>query len=256
MPKPRPADVHFALVDREKSIDRLERALEVLVASGIDFVVEGGWAVAAYGSAVPSVDLDVLVPGGLSEPIGQAIEEATGLQIFSHATTDSLALDFVDADRPNGLIHRPSWAYVPSELLRDRTEIRQLMFVSDRHITVPNPAALVFMKLKAFHDRSIQWRAASGERHLLMTMSSETQVATIRRGADHWLRKAGKDLYDISWLVHEHTHIPAALALAPPNMREPMRASLGSVPAALVMFAEDMGDRAQAGHVPIVGRDD
>lgn len=110
-------DHHFRMVDELKSARRMEQALDCLGKAGVQHVIEGGWAVAAYGSRVPSVDLDVLVPGGLTPELAEAIEEATGLQIYSMSTLERLSLDFVDADLANPLLDRPDLTYTPTEFL-------------------------------------------------------------------------------------------------------------------------------------------
>ncbi|MBW3583344.1 MAG: hypothetical protein KY455_09630 [Euryarchaeota archaeon] len=144
-----PVETHFQMVDRERSLERLRQAVTCLEAMKSRYVVEGGWAVAAYGSPVPSVDLDVLVPGGLTEEIADAIEAATGIQMFSQATHDELSIDFVDMDLPNRLIDRAGLSYVPSAFIGDHTETREITIVPAIEIVVPTAPRLVFMKLKA-----------------------------------------------------------------------------------------------------------
>lgn len=117
---------HFAMVDREKSIGRMKNAVRCLRAGKIGFIVEGGWAVAAFGSPVPSVDLDVLVAGGLTEELAEVMEAVTGYQMFSQATHDALALEFVDSTYPNPLIDRPDLAYVPARFLSGHVEDRKV----------------------------------------------------------------------------------------------------------------------------------
>ncbi len=247
-----PVDVHFRMVDEQESIRRMKEAIRVLNDAGIDYTVEGGWAVTAYGSNVASVDLDVLVAGGLSPEIAEAIEKATGYQMYSQATHDTLALDFVDANNANPLIDRPQHAYRPADLLAGNTETRTIM--DGIEANVPKAPHLVFMKLKAFHDRLIQWRAARGERYLLGAMSDEERQRTMEMGEGHWLRKAGKDLFDASFLLRDHTTLDEVAKIAPPDMWGKVAESLRDIPLPIRAFAEDMANRAKVGDVTIVGR--
>jgi hypothetical protein len=246
-----PVERHFQMVDEHESIRRMKSAINVLQEAAIDFTVEGGWAIAAYGSNVASVDLDVLVPGGLTSEVAAAMEEATGYQTFSQATRDALALDFVDADHANPLIDRPLLAYTPSKLLRGNTEIRTIM--AGVEAKVPTAPVLVFMKLKAFHDRLIQWRAARGEGYLLGAMTEEERQRTMTLGENHWLRKAGKDLFDASFLLRDHTSLDEVGHIAPADMWSKVSDALRDIPLPLRAFAKAMAKRAKVGDVVIIG---
>lgn len=248
-----PVDLHFRMVDEHSSIKRMESAIWCLQDARVDFVVEGGWAIAAFGSKVPSVDLDVLVPGGLTEEIAAAIEESTGYQMFSQETHDVLALDFVDSMHPNPLIDRPLLSYVPAELLKGQTEIRTIPVEGGIEVTVPNATILGFMKTKAFHDRLLQWKAASGERWLLGGMSEENRIQTIKMGESHWLRKAGKDLFDISFLCRDDTTMDMIAASAPDRIWTKAASALKEIPLPVRTFATTMAKRAGSGDVPLVG---
>lgn len=246
-----PVELHFRMVDEQESIRRMKEAIQVLNDAGIDYTVEGGWAVTAYGSKVASVDLDVLVPGGLSMEIAEAIEQATGYQMFSQATRDTLALDFVDANNANPLIDRPQHTYRPAEFLADNTEKRTIM--DGIEANVPKAPHLVFMKLKAFHDRLIQWRAARGERYLLGAMTEEERQRTMSLGEGHWLRKAGKDLFDASFLLRDHTTLTEVQKIAPEEMWPKIAECLRDIPLPIRVFAEEMARRAEVGDVPLAG---
>lgn len=65
-------DDHFQLVVDQKAEEKLRRALGLLNSSGIGYIVEGGWAMAAVGSPTPSVDLDVMFRG-LAGPLFHAL---------------------------------------------------------------------------------------------------------------------------------------------------------------------------------------
>lgn len=112
------------------------------------------------------------------------------------------------------------------------------------------------MKLKAFHDRRIQWQAARGERYLLGGMPEEERERTIRMGEDHWLRKAGKDLFDASFLLHNHASLQDVQTVAPPAMWGRVRDRLEDVPLPLRAFAQDMAARSRMPKVPILGGPD
>jgi hypothetical protein len=244
---------HFAMVDREKSIERMQHAVRCLEAARVDFIVEGGWAVAAFGSPVPSIDLDVLVAGGLTEELAEDLEAATGYQMFSQATHDALALEFVDSTHPNPFIDRPGLSYTPSVFLVGHVEHRPVDIVDGLVLPVPEAPRLAFMKLKAYHDRLIQWRAVRGERFLLGAMAEEERIRTMRLGEDHWLRKVGKDLFDASLLCAGHTTIEEIKEIAPSGMWPPIDKALEKVPLAIRVFAEDMAERAGRSALRLIG---
>lgn len=236
---------HFAMVDEQESLARLKRALNHLKAAGVSCVVEGGWAVAAYGSPVPSVDLDALVAGGLSPEVAEAIERVTGLQMSTQAAHHRLALELHDADAPNALVHRPDLSYIPATFLRGHTQVRRLAMIDHTQVTVPHPPHLAFMKLKAFHDRRLQWRAAAGERYLLGGLREEERERTILLGEEYWLRKAGKDLFDASFLCHGPTNLAEVASVAPVAMWPAVRDALDGIPLPLRAFAEGMARRVR-----------
>ncbi|MGB1697363.1 MAG: nucleotidyltransferase domain-containing protein [Thermoplasmatota archaeon] len=246
---PDAVDRHFTMVDEQESIQKMKDAIKVLQDANVDFTIEGGWAVTAYGSNVASVDLDVLVPGGLTPEIAEAIESATGYQIYSQVTQETLALEFVDADHANDLIDRPSLKYLPSEILKGQTE--ELEILPGVVAKVPSATVLVFMKLKAFHDRRLQWQAARGERFLISSFKEEERERTINMGEAHWLRKAGKDLFDAAYLLRDHTSLEEVEKVAPADVWAKVKTSLNDIPLPIRAFAENMAKRAKIGDLPL-----
>ena len=243
---------HFALVDELHSITRLRAALDCLETAGVHYIVVGGWAVATYGSPVPSVDLDCLVIGGLSEQLSGRIEAATGLHIHSERTHEVLALDIIDANTPNALITHPELTYVPRDLTEGKINRRGLPLLGGRQVPVPQAPQLAFTKLKAFHDRRLQWQAAGGQRHLLWSMPEMLREQTLLRGEDYWLRKAGKDLFDASLLCRDHTTIEEVAGIAPPALWHHIMPLLRGIPVPLRAFAQEMAVRAKVGSLPLL----
>lgn len=109
------------------------------------------------------------------------------------------------------------------------------------------------MKLKAYHDRLLQWRASRGERYLLGMIREEERFQTMRLGQDHWLRKVGKDLFDASFLCAGHTTVEAVKTIAPSAMWPPITEALEKVPLAVHSFAEDMAERAGCAPLTLLG---
>jgi hypothetical protein len=54
-------DLHHRLLKEQDAVRRCRQALAYLEEAGTEYVVEGGWAVAAHGNPVESVDLDVIL---------------------------------------------------------------------------------------------------------------------------------------------------------------------------------------------------
>lgn len=237
-----PADRHFELVNEQRALERLRQAVDVLERAKVPYTVEGGWAVAAYDSPVPSVDLDVLVDGDLKPDISERIEAATGIQIHAQAAQDALGIDINDSRRPNGLLGT-DLSYIPHDLLEGHVQRLPVKLLDGLRLPVPEPAQLAFMKLKAFHDRRLQWEA-SRERYLLAQFPHDIRERTIRAGEGYWLRKSGKDLFDIAVLVQNHTTLAAAQAVTSKPIWDRLQRSLTKVPAPIQQFSTSMMETA------------
>ena len=170
---------------------------------GKTIVIEGGWAVAAHGSPIPSVDLDVLFSNAELEGDHDYYDLVHSEGTFARPGHPSL-LDAHGIEDPN-----EAWAtnkgYRRSELLEGRTETIRVTAPDGRNrtIKVPTLPALLVMKLKAFRDRETQHRImkepaqrASDDHHELEQVSTD---------ANHRLRKVAKDLVDIVYLWEKAT---------------------------------------------------
>lgn len=237
------ADRHFELVEQHRAIERIRQTLDALEDAAVPYVVEGGWAVAAHGSPVPSMDLDILVQGGLSGAVAERVEAATGLQLHTAAAHEALGIDVGDSDAPNRLLGTDGVAYVPARLLEGHVEVRRVGLLEGRPIPVPEADRLAFMKLKAFRDRRLQWEATR-QRYLLAAIDEDLRAITIRAGEPYWLRKAGKDLFDLGHLLGGATTMERVALAAPAAAWAHLPASLVDVPLPLQQFASDMAHRA------------
>lgn len=236
------SEPHFALVDKERSLERLRRAVDVLERSDVPYVVEGGWAVAAYGSPVPSVDLDILVDGELEPSVAERIEAATDIQIHAMTAQDQLGIDISDSRRPNALL-ATDLSYVPHDLLAGHVERRPITLLDGLELPVPIADRLAMMKLKAFHDRRLQWEATR-ERYRLAAFPQDIRERTLALGEPYWLRKSGKDLFDLAFLLDKHTKAQAIQQVTPPPLWSILAASTIDIPLPIRGFAADMATRS------------
>lgn len=165
--------------------------------------VEGGWAVAAHGSPIPSVDLDVLVHVAELDGDREYYDLLHGEGRYARSDVPS-SVDWSELDQFN-VAWATSRGYDRRELLDGRT-IDVLLRAPDgreRRITVPTIPALLVMKLKAFRDRSRQ--------HAVMKDAAEvasydpTDIAVIHKDPNYRLRKAAKDLVDLGSLWERAT---------------------------------------------------
>lgn len=244
MTKANPADVHFELVEQQRAFARLRQAIGILERSKAPFIVEGGWAVAAYDSPAPSMDLDVLVDGALEPSVAARIESATGIQIHAAAAQDALGIDIHDSRTPNPLLGT-DLSYTPHDLLDGHVQRRPIRLLDGLELPVPLPTQLAFMKLKAFHDRRQQWEACR-QTYKLAAFPAEWRGATIRAGEPYWLRKCGKDLFDLAWLVHSATSLDEVEEVCSEPVWQRLRSSLAGIPLPIRQFATGMAERTDS----------
>ena len=237
-------DDHFQLVVDQKAEEKLRRALGLLNGSGIGYIVEGGWAMAAVGSPTPSVDLDVMFRGPDYQRLYDHILKTTDLQLDTHGGLEALGIDWRHSDEPNRLFTKRDLFYVPDDFLRNRITTGTINTVGGPlHVRVPAPAALAFMKMKAFHDRRMQWEASRDPTRLARLARED--AATVReRPAAYWERKAGKDLYDIAFLARNSASAIKQLLTDEP-IDQAILAALRDPPAPLVSFAIEMAKRSR-----------
>lgn len=159
-------------------------------------IVEGGWAVAAYGSPVASVDLDIIIRDAEYDNDHDYYDLLHAEGRFAQEV-----LSAVDWSTPG---FNAAWAsiagYDRAKLLKDRTRTTVLQAPDGRRqeITIPTISALIVMKLKAFRDRELQYRVMQDPAEIASYDPPEIQQ--INQDEDYRLRKAAKDLVDIGFL--------------------------------------------------------
>jgi len=105
--------------------------------------------------------------------------------------------------------------YLPRRVLADRTTRRtlELGLAGRFDVNVPTPSALLFMKLKAFHDRGLAWQALR-DPTIMARIPPGDRPQVRAKDVSYYARKAGKDLYDVAFLAAHHNALDAALAIA------------------------------------------
>lgn len=208
----RPGDVHWDLL-RSRSEDVVRAVLDAVQAAGRPCILGGGWAVFAHVPSVPSVDCDVYADPAARQTL-QGPLEARGLAVGSGREVELLPLEspqeLLGTGDPD--LQIPSAAYVPERLFQGRV-VRAVLRLGDASlpVRVPAPAALLVVKLCAFRDRALAYRALEDGRALALLGPS---VATVVRSfpQSYFLRKAAKDLADCGLLL-------GAFAAAGPEAR-------------------------------------
>lgn len=206
------ADDHWSRID-ERAFEVVRLVVDTLQREGVEYVLAGGWAVFAYGSNVPSVDTDAFIASRDGDRAVKALT-AQGLEVRPGGRVEPLALDSPNYILgPDSDMGDPDLAYVPRDLFADNTQVRDLPLPGEPvPATVPDPAALAFTKLKAYHDRRLAWNALRDPG--VMARLPPTDMATVREYTEaYYLRKAGKDLYDIAFLDAHHHALAPALAI-------------------------------------------
>lgn len=237
-------DEHFRLARDVRAEDRLRQALALVRDAGIRAVVEGGWAVSGHGSPVESVDVDLLIHSSEYASLHEAALRRK-VQLDARASAEALGLDLRYLDEFNALFGARRLGYAPQTLLRNR--VRTVAVRTARgsvRFRAPNPAALVAMKLKAFHDRRKQWETKRDPRRMVWLDQDEADFVR-SRDLGYWERKAGKDLFDVGFLLQNVRGAAKALAILDPEVREAIVGALTDVPDVLAAFAEGMGERAR-----------
>lgn len=209
-----PASAHYDLLDA-RCFEVVASVVRLLEERAATYVLTGGWAVFAYGSRVPSVDTDVLLEASDGGAVVAAVESA-GITVGQDQQFEPLPLDHdTTILGPDPDLQEPDRGYVPRALLRHRTARRDLDLGPHGVLraTVPSPDALAFMKLKAFHDRELQWRAHR-DPAIMARIPTADRGQVLAKTPDYFYRKAGKDLYDVAFLFAHHASEDAVRALA------------------------------------------
>lgn len=239
-----PAGAHYDLLD-ERCFEVVARVLRLLEERESTYVLAGGWAVYAYGSRVPSVDTDVL----LEDEDGRAAVEAArdiGITVGPGEQFEPMPLDGAsNILGPDPDMQEPDRGYIPRALLRDRVTRRELDLGQHGKVTanVPSADALVFMKLKAYHNRELQWRAHR-DPGVMARIPTMDRGQVLAKTENYFYRKAGKDLYDIAYLLAHHTTETKVRDIAEECglHRDLSPLLMGEPEPALLLFARNMAE--------------
>lgn len=241
----RPSDLHWGLVD-ERAFRVVRQALDVVGQHRRDHVLGGGWAVYAHAPVVPSVDCDLYLPGPPDPPLEEALR-ARGLTVGPLADVEFLAMDepaeflgFGDQD-----LGVPGFAFTPRALFEERVVARMLHLEPPLlGVRVPEAPALAVAKAAALRGRSLGY-AAHADGRARMLLGPERVPMMLSLPPSYYLRKAGKDLFDLSLLLAGEAERGAFRGLVRTSGLEPaVRDTLREVPVPVVEFADDLGERA------------
>lgn len=244
-----PASAHYDLLD-ERCFEVVARAISLLEERRSTYVLAGGWAVYAYGSRVPSVDTDVLLDDNDGQAVVQAVR-SIGITVGPGEQFEPMLVDGAsNILGPDPDLQEPDRGYVPRVLLRERTTRRELDLGKHGHVTatVPQAHALAFMKLKAYHNRELQWRAHR-DPAVMARIPTMDRGQVLAKTVDYFYRKAGKDLYDIAYLLAHHTSETRVREIAEEfGLHDDLAPLLAKAPEApLLFFARNMADEERDG---------
>lgn len=243
----RPSDSHWSLLTpAQKRKTRI--ILESLAAHKIRYVVGGGWAVYAHEASTPSVDCDVFMKGRLPQGLAARLS-AEGIRIGPQQDLEILALD-----EPMGLwgtgeedLGIAAVSYTPSKVFAGRVESRDLAL--DRivkGVPVPDRLALAVTKLCALQGRSLAYRSfTDGEARMRLGPVATPQILSL--GPSYYLRKAGKDLFDVSLLIRSAADVDGARELAGPSVWSVVRREVVVLPTAITEMGNDCARRVDKG---------
>lgn len=190
---------HWDLIT-ERSYRIAQKTIDILDEHAVDHLLGGGWAVFAHVPSVPSIDTDVFV----SEPLpASALDRflAEGIAVGPQREVEPLDLHervgfwaFGDDD-----LGVPTPGFVFADVLRPTVgELR----LGGRIIPVrvPSPGSMALVKLCALHNRDLALRSfRSGEAGMHI---GPQRMPLIRAESEtYYLRKAGKDLFDVAALL-------------------------------------------------------
>lgn len=237
-----PWDEHDRLVGPE-SWRIISCALRALDEDEFSYVLIGGWALYAYGSAVPSIDTDLFLETKDFTRLTRLMQEECG--VVPNGKLQVLPLDQPLKMTPRTIAEdRGPHAYEPKALLPPgRTERRTIrIHGTDYEAWVPKSPELAFAKLKAFHDRRLGWEAFTDPR-VIATLPGAEQMR-VRKGTEQdWRRKAGKDIYDFAFLLRYNSLAEILLIADRFELRRPLELSLRDIPFALREFAESLAKK-------------
>lgn len=249
----RPSESHWNLLTpAQKRKTRI--ILETFAAERIRYVLGGGWAVYAHQASTPSVDCDVFMKGRLPKRV-QSILVDQGVRIGPQQDLELLPLDtpmelLGTGEEDLGIA---PVSYVPSKIFHGRLESRTLSLDKPvREVAVPDRVALAVTKLCALQGRSLAYRSfTDGEARMRLGPVATPQILSL--GQSYYLRKAGKDLFDVGLLLVSNPDVNAAKKLAGIPVWTTVRNEVALLPAAVREMAVDLARRvAKASPVGLI----
>lgn len=204
---------HLDLID-DRCFTVVRDALTILTQANIDYVLAGGWAVYVHAPSIPSIDTDIFLTAPFPDRILKSFAGA-GLQVGHGKEVEPLDMNdrlgfWAHGDEDLGI---PLPGFRPIALLQGETMDATLR-LPDSEITVrvPTPTALCCLKLCALANRDLAYRSFHDGR-AGMLIGPQRVPLVHQLAQSYYLRKAGKDLFDVSVLLPIAT--PAAvLAMA------------------------------------------
>lgn len=182
----------------ERSIRRLAMHLDKLARVKVRPIVVGGWAVTAHGSPLGSRDIDALIRMKDQRAAGDALgntdfvaRDLDGDGLFDYAFYEAVNRSRV------GL----PYEFEYRRILDGHVETKRLSYPGGSvTIRVPDATALLFLKAKAFTDRSHSYWLRT---HLdeLKRHEDDTKRLILADSEAYWAAKAAKDMDDIAFLA-------------------------------------------------------
>lgn len=243
----RPSDAHWGLLT-ERS-ERIVRAcIDVMHTVKQPYVLGGGWAVFAHAPSTPSVDCDIYVDGPLRPEAHQLLAEK-GFSVGSRKEIETLELE-----KPSELLGTgdedlgiPHVSFTPARLFDGRVHSVDLRLDPPLHnVPVPDRPSLAIAKMAALRGRTIGYLLSEdGAVRALLDPSTATMMSSMAQG--YYLRKAGKDLYDVTVLLPDDDDRDAVRRVADEfGLWDDLTELLTKTPRPVRALAIDMAARVDA----------
>ncbi len=196
-------DDYYTGENFQRSFEHLKSVIAKLDDRGIDYILIGGWAMRAYDSPIGSVDIDLLIHERYEEDLEEIISTMKQDQ-----KSDTI-VDYEIFEGKNELWSAGPIGYIPADLLENAIEKVELKYGETCiRANVPSIEMLFFMKLKAYRDRNLQYDCKTVFREY-QKLDVYWQREIDRFPEQYLLRKAGKDLADLSLLLANDFFIPS-----------------------------------------------
>lgn len=237
------SNLHFDLLDgRESEIAQI--CLSIVKEHGFRYVLAGGWAVYAYASEIPSVDVDLYIEN--EEDLGNILGHH-GLRIGPGKEVETIslgsAIEVWGIQVPGLGLPEPS--ITVAELLQGRTTNRSITLGTKKmDVIVPKPEALCLAKLIALHNRSLAYRSNfDGEAGMMLGPELNNRLKGLTQ--DYWLRKAGKDMFDVALLLDSEKSVPTKTLelLQTLNLDDTNPTLVSKIPEVVQTMATDLARR-------------